>query len=226
MHATRKVHSMAEPMTKDRVLRGALALADEIGFEAFTMRRLATALGTKPMTIYHHVPSKEEILDGIVELVFAEIALPPTRDDWRAAVRARYVSAREVLARHPWAPPYMESRPVPGPAQLRHHDAVLGALRSGLSLEVTAHAYAILDAYLYGFAMQEANLPHHGEEPIAEMAGEMAAAFPADRYPHFVELAGHVATTPGYRFGDTFDLGLDLLLDAVERLEREERADA
>ncbi len=208
----------AGPMTRDRVLRGALALADEIGVEAFTMRRLAAALDTKPMTIYHHVPSKEEIIDGIVDLVFAEIALPATDTDWRTAVRGRYASAREVLARHPWAPPYMESRPNPGPAQLRHHDAVLGALRSGLSLPVTAQAYAILDAFTYGFAMQEANLPHHGEEPITELAEEMAAAF-AGQYPHFVELAGYVAGTAGYRFGDNFDLGLDLLLDAIQRLQ-------
>ncbi len=210
----------AERMTRDRVLRGALALADEIGVEAFTMRRLATALDTKPMTIYHYVPAKEQILDGIVELVFAEIQLPPTGTDWRTAVRARSVSAREVLARHPWAPPYMESRPMPGPAQLGHHDAVLGALRSGLSLPVTALAYAILNAFLYGFAMQEANLPHHGEEPMAELAGDMAAALDADRYPHFVELSMHVAGTAGYSFGDGFDIGLDLLLDAIERLDR------
>ncbi len=211
------------PLTRDAVLRGALTLADQVGVEAFTIRRLAEALGTKPMTIYHHVPSKEEIIDGIVDLVFAEIDLPISAPDWRTAVRGRYLSARKVLANHPWAPPLMESRRQPGPASMRHHDAVLGALRSGLTIEQTAHAYAILDAYLYGFALQEAALPFTSAQEAADMADAIIASLPSRTYPHFTELVTHHVRTPGYSFGASFEPGLDLILDALERAARTDR---
>ena len=211
-------HAPRQPLTRERVLSGALALADEIGVEAFTMRRLAAALDVRPMTIYHHVPGKEEILDGIVDLVFAEIALPPTDLDWRAAMRHRCLSAREVLNRHPWAPPLMESRTSPGPASMRHHDAVLGCLRGGgLSLAMTAHAYAILDSYVYGFTLQEAALPFHGGEDIAGLAEQIVGAFPPGLYPHVVELTTQHVLRPGYAFGHSFELGLDLILDGIAR---------
>ncbi len=206
------------PLTRERVLQGALALADEIGVEAFTMRRLAAALDVKLMTIYHHVPGKEQILDGIVDLVFAEIELPPADEAWRPAIRRRCVSAREVLNRHPWAPALMESRTSPGPATLRHHDAVLGCLLDGgLSLATTAHAYAILDSYVYGFTLQEAHLPFHGGEEIAAMAEQIVGAIPADEYPHLVEFTARHVLRPGYSFGSSFELGLDLILDGIER---------
>ena len=156
------------PLTRDLVIQGAIDLADNIGIEALTIRKLATALGVKPMTIYHHVANKESILDGMVDMVFAEIDLPPGDAGWKAAIRHRCKSARAVLNRHPWAPPLMESRTSPGPASLRHHDAVIGCFfRGGLSPEMTAHAYAIIDSYVYGFALQEANLPFGGSEEIA-----------------------------------------------------------
>ncbi len=116
------------PLSRERVLEGAVALADDIGIEAFTIRKLAAALGTKPMTIYHHVPSKEAIIDGMVELVFAEIERPRADEDWKSAVRKRCVSARNVLKRHPWAAPLMESRTSPGPENLGHHESVLASL--------------------------------------------------------------------------------------------------
>ena len=200
-------------LTRDRVLAGALALADEIGVEAFTMRRLATALGTKPMSIYYHVPGKEEILDGIVDLVFAEIETPPASQPWTEAMARRCRSAREVLRRHPWAPPLMESRTTPGPQSLAHHDAVIRCLRDGgLSWQLTAHAYAMLDAFVYGFALQEATLPFGGEQEIGSLASELTEALPAARYPHFVAFTVEHVLQPGYRFGDSFDVGLDLIL--------------
>lgn len=221
---------MADPrpaLTRERVLDGALALADEIGVEAFTMRRLATALDTKPMSIYYHVPGKEEILDGIVDLVFAEITDPPLDRPWPDAMRVRCRSAREVLRRHPWAPPLMESRSSPGPASLGHHDAVLACLRGGgLSWPTTAQAYAMLDAYVYGFALQEAALPFGGEAPIGELADAIVAALPRDLYPHFVAFTTEHVLRPGYRFGDTFDVGLDLILDGLEARARREASDA
>ena len=206
------------PLTPDLVLTGAVELADEIGIEAFTMRKLAAALGVKPMTIYHHVENKESIIDGMVDMVFSEIAPPPAGEDWKTAIRIRCISAREVLNRHPWAPPLMESRTSPGPETLAHHDAVLGCLRrGGLSLEMTAHAYAIVDSYLYGFALQEAHLPHRGGEEMGELAEVMVDAFPVDAYPHLVELATQHVLQPGYSFGNSFEFGLDLILDGLDR---------
>ncbi|MEL6893255.1 MAG: TetR/AcrR family transcriptional regulator C-terminal domain-containing protein [Actinomycetota bacterium] len=202
-------------MTRERVLAGALELADQTGVADLTIRRLAEALGSKPMTIYHHVPSKDEILDGIVDLVFAEIDLPDLELDWKPAVRARCVSAREVLARHPWAVPLMESRRSPGPATLRHHDAVVACLRSGLSLTMTGHAYAVLDAFVYGFAIQEAALPSAGDE-MDEVVDDLVTDELADHFPALHEFATGRAMQPGYDFGDEFEFGLDLILDALE----------
>jgi len=206
-----------ERLTAERVLAGALALADEIGIDDLTIRRLADALDVKPMTIYHHVANKEAIIDGMVDLVFAEIELPDPGLDWRTAIRHRCASARGVLAGHRWAAPYMESRTNPGPATLTHHDAVLGCLRRALSIEMTAHAYALLDAYVYGFALQEATLPATGGEEMAELAGAMAEQFPADCYPHLAEFTAEHVLQPGYDFTSEFDFGLDLLLDGLER---------
>ena len=171
------------------------------------------------MTIYHHVPGKEAILDGMVDRVFAEIDRPATDLDWKSAMRARCRSAREVLARHPWAAPLMESRTNPGPETLGHHDAVLGCLRGGgLSLAMTAHAYALLDAYVYGFALQEASLPATGGDDMAELAGSIIEPVPEGTYPHLMEFtAGHVLQ-PGYDFRAEFDFGLDLILDALDAI--------
>jgi AcrR family transcriptional regulator len=204
------------PLTPRRVLDGAVALADRIGAQSLTIRKLADELGVKPMTIYHHVDGKDAILDGMVDTVFGQIELPPTDLEWRAAVRARCVSARTVLNRHPWATPLMETRTSPGPATLRHHDAVVACLRrGGLSIEWTAHAYAILDSYVYGFALQEATLVVQSERDVDEVADEIVGGF-GDAYPHLAELATEYVARPGYDFGASFELGLDLLLDGIE----------
>lgn len=204
-----------QPMTRERVLGAAFELADRIGIAELTIRRLAEALDSKPMTIYHHVPSKDEILDGIVDLVFAEIELPDPELDWQPAVRARCVSAREVMSRHTWAVPLMESRRSPGPATLRHHDAVVACLRRGLSITMTGHAYAMLDAFVYGFAVQEAALPTPGDD-MTELAAELVTEELAEHFPALHEFAVEQALQPGYDFGDEFEYGLDLILDALE----------
>ncbi len=212
-------------LTRERVLEGAVALADDIGIDALTIRKLAEALGTKPMTIYYHVPSKEEIIDGMVETVFSEIDLPPEDLDWKEAMRVRCRSARRVLKRHPWAAPLMESRTSPGPANLGHHEAVLACLRrGGLDLQMTAHAYAILDSFIYGFAFEEATLPAGGAgEDFTAMTADIAAAFDPQTYPTLVEFTtGHVFQ-PGYDFGDSFEFGLDLILDGLDPAERSKR---
>jgi AcrR family transcriptional regulator len=206
------------PLNRDRVLQGAVAIADTAGIGALTIRSLAQELGVKPMAIYYHVANKDEILDGIVDLVFAEIELPETDGDWRSELVRRTSSARRVLSRHHWAIGLMESRKSPGPATLRHHDAVLGTLRkAGFTVEMTAHAYALLDSYVYGFALQEAALPFSGADTAAEVAEPMMQQFPADAYPHLVELTTEYILQPGYDFGDEFEFGLGVILDALTR---------
>jgi AcrR family transcriptional regulator len=210
-------------LTADRVLDGAVALADEVGVDALTIRRLADALDTRPMTIYHHVPNKEAILDGMVDRVFAEIERPPEDESWKSAIRRRCLSARQVLARHPWAAPLMESRTNPGPETLAHHDAVLGCLRGGgLSLAMTAHAYALVDSYVYGFALQEANLPATGGAEMAELAESIIEPAPDGAYPHLTEFTAEHVLRPGYDFRAEFEFGLDLILDGLEARSREE----
>ena len=206
------------PLTRERVLQGAIAIADTAGIAALTIRSLAQELGVKPMAIYYHVANKDEILDGIVDLVFAEIELPEADGDWRSELVRRASSARRALSRHHWAIGLMESRKSPGPATLQHHDAVLGTLRgAGFTVEMTAHAYALLDSYVYGFALQEAALPFKGPDTAAGVAEPMMQQFPADAYPHLVEMATEFILQPGYDFGDEFEFGLDVILDALTR---------
>ena len=206
------------PLSRERVLRGALEVADAGGITALTIRSLADKLGVKPMSVYHHVANKEEILDCIVDLVFSEIDLPSPGGDWRSEMRRRANSARAALRRHPWAIQLLQSRTNPGPATLRHHNAIIGSLRgAGFSVEMTAHAFALIDSYVFGFALSEAALPIHGPETVAEVAGSMMQRFPADAYPHLVEFSIEHILKPGYDFGAEFEFGLDLVLDALAR---------
>jgi hypothetical protein len=155
----------------------------------------------------------------MVDLVFGEIGLPPREVDWKTAMRQRAVSAREVLARHPWAIGLMESRSRPGPATLRHHDAVIGCLRGGgFSVAMAAHAYAVLNSYIYGFALQQASLPFKKSEEAAEVAESIFSQFAAEAYPHLAELTLRHVLQPGYDFADEFTFGLDLILDGLQRL--------
>src|SRR5829696_4862477 len=211
--------SSRTPLTIERVLQAAVELADREGVGSLSMRRLARELGVEAMSLYHHLAGKQVLLDGMVDLVFGEIELPADDGDWKAAMRRRAVSARQVLARHPWAIALMESRRTPGPANLRHHDAVLGCLRrAGFPVALTAHAYSILDAYIYGFALQEASLPFGTPEETAEVAAEIMQGFPADAYPHLAELAVEHVLQPGYDYGHEYAFGLELILDGLERL--------
>jgi AcrR family transcriptional regulator len=210
------------PLTRDRVLRAALALADAGGLESLTMRRLGEDLGVGPMALYRHVINKDDLIDGLVDLVFAEIGLPPEATDWRTAMRERAISLRDALLRHRWAIGLMESRINPGPANLRHHDAVIGSLlAAGFDMTMAAHAYSLLDAYIYGFAMTKMNLPFETSEEVAEVAQTMLQPFPVNSYPNLAAFISEIAMQPGYDYGDEFEYGLDVVLDGVER----ERAD-
>jgi len=206
------------PLSRERVLLEAVALADENGIGTLTMRRLADSLRVEPMSLYHHVANKDEILDGMVDIVFREIELPSAHAEWNSAMRDRAASARDALRRHPWAISLMQSRTTPGPATLRHHDAIIGCLRdAGFAIDLAAHAISAIDSYLYGFAMQELSLPFSTPEETAAMAVTFLDQFPAEEYPHLAELTTEHVLRPGYDYGDEFEFGLSLILDGLER---------
>ena len=206
------------PLSRDQVLRAAVTLADEGGIGALTMRRLGQALGVEAMSLYNHVTGKNDLLDGMIDIVFSEISLPAAGDGWKQAMRQRAISAREVLGRHRWAIGLMESRRSPGPATLGHHDAVLACLRgAGFSIELTAHAYSLLDSYIYGFALQEASLPFGTGEEAAQVAEEIAAQMGSGRYPHLAELATEHVMQRGYHYAHEFEVGLDLILSSLDQ---------
>ncbi len=216
-NAVKQSKTVRQSLTRDRIIKGAVALADVIGVDALTIRKLATALDTKPMSIYHYVANKEAIVDGMVDIVFSEIDLPNFDIDWKSAIRQRSASARAALSRHPWAVLLMESRRAPGAATLRQHDAVIGCLRNGgLSVEMTAHAYAVIDAFIYGFAVQEASLPATSGKEMSDLAESIFEAMPVDEYPHLMELTTEHVLQPGYDFGNEFDFGLNLILDGLD----------
>ena len=172
------------PLSRDGVLRAAVALADGSGLRTLTMRKLGEAVGVEAMSLYNHVANKDDLLDGMVDLVFSEIQLPSAGVDWKTAMRRRAVSAREVLSRHPWAIALMDSRTSPGPATLRHHDAVIGSLREGgFSIGLAAHAFSALDSYIYGFALQETSLPFDSAEETAEVAQMILQQLPPTSTP-------------------------------------------
>jgi AcrR family transcriptional regulator len=192
--------------------------ADRGGLEELTMRKLAEVLHVAPMALYRHVANRDDLIDAMIDVVFSEVEVPSADVDWRTAMRGRGISLRDALARHRWATGLMESRSRPGPANLGHHDAVLGNLRaSGFSLELAAHAYSALDSYIYGFALTKMNLPFDASTDMGEMADRMLEPFPADTYPHLVEFIADYATKPGYDYGGEFEYGLDLVLDGLER---------
>lgn len=212
-----------EPVSRERALAVAVALADRGGLDQLTMRRLAEELGVEAMSLYHHVPNKDAILAGMIDLVFAEIELPPRDVDWKTAMRRRAASVRAALTRHPWALRIMESQRAPGPSTLEHHDAVLGCLRrAGFSVALTAHAYAVLDSYIYGFIHTELNLPLQTTEETHEVAKAIFEKLPPGAYPHLVEMTMEHVLKPGYSYGNELDFGLELILDGLERALHEE----
>ena len=224
MPGTRDRQEDRPRLSRERVLLTAVDFADEEGLEALSMRKLGEKLGVEAMSLYKHVANKDDLIGGMIDGVFAEIDLPLGDRSWRAAVRRRAVSVREVLKRHPWAVPLMQSRTNPGPRTLGHLDALIGVLRgAGFSVVLTAHALSAVDAYVYGFAMQEKALPFDTEERSSELIQQILAAMPADEWPHLVEFSREHVLKPGYDYGQEFEWGLDLVLDGLERARRQER---
>lgn len=206
-------------LTRDAVLHRALERADAVGLDALSMRSLAADLGVVPMALYKHVANKDELVDGMVDLVWAEVE-PPTGAGWREAMRARAVSLREALRRHPWAVGLMESRMRPGPANLAAHNAMMGCLReAGFPFRTTVHVTSVLDAYVYGFALQEKTLPFDTAEESGQAAAQKQEGVDpelAQRFPYLLEVVAQLAEA-GYDYDEEFATGLDLVLDGVEQ---------
>jgi AcrR family transcriptional regulator len=215
-----EARSRAEPrsrLSRERVLKVAIAHADAGGLDALSMRKLAEELDVAPMALYRHVANKDDLIDGMVDVVFSEVGLPSIGPDWRTAMRQRAISLRDVLARHRWAIGLMESRRNPGPANLRHHDAVIGSLRAGgFDMALVAHAYSVLDSYIYGFALTKMNLPFESGDDVAEIAETMLEPFPVNEYPNLMAFLTDHVMKPGYDYGDEFEHGLELILDGLE----------
>jgi AcrR family transcriptional regulator len=205
------------PLNRERVLAGAMTVADAGGIGALTIRSLAQELGVKPMSVYHYVAGKDEIIDSIVDLVYSEIDLPIAGADWRTEMIRRANSARQVLVGHPWATALLQSRLHPGPATLRHHNAFIATLRTaGFSIELTAHAFALIDSYVFGFALSDNALPIHGPESVAQTAASMMEQFfDAEAYPYLLEFTMEHVMRPDYDFGKEFEYGLAVILDGL-----------
>jgi AcrR family transcriptional regulator len=201
------------PLSRERVLRAAVALADLSGIESLTMRRLGQELGVEAMSLYNHVANKDEILDGIVDLVVGDIDVPPTGTDWKAAMRQRAISAHEILLAHPWAAMLIMSRFNIGVGMTRYLDATLGRLREGgFSIEGALDAWHTLDSHIYGFTLQELNLPFEVED-TQEVSAAVLGQFAADEYPHVVEVITQIMQSGRE---ENFEFGLDLILDGLQ----------
>ncbi len=181
------------------------------------MRRLATTLKVEAMSLYNYVENKDDLLDGMVDVILGEIMLPTRGGDWKAAMRARATSALAVMTTHPWAPMLVVSRISVGPNRLSYIDATLGTLReAGLSWSETDRAWNAMDNYIYGFALQQQNFPINPED-YASAAASYLPMLPADLYPYMYELSARVADG-SYDGMHDFSFGLELILDGLERL--------
>lgn len=207
------------PLSRDRVLRAAIDLADASGIESLTMRRLAQELGIEAMTLYYHVANKDDILTGMVDVVVSEMEAPRAHVDWKASLRTSAISAYEVLVRHQWAANLVLSGPGVSPARLRHMNGILGVLRTaGFSPEMTDHAYHALDSHIMGFALWVGSMNFGSEENLKAMAAEFLRTLARDDLPHLAEhVDQHLKPSDPNDEGE-FAFGLDLILDGLERL--------
>ena len=207
------------PLNRQRIFRAAVHVADERGIESLTMRTLGEELRVEAMSLYHYVANKDELLDGLVDLIYGEIELPSGEADWKSAIRRVATSAHQALSRHRWAITLMQSRTRPGPASLRNRDSVLRTFReAGFSIKQATHAFSVLDSYISGFALQQLAMPFESSEELTKAAESILAQFPADQYPYLAETITEHVTKSGYDYSDEFDVGLDLILDGIERL--------
>ena len=205
------------PLSRERILAAAISLADEAGIDALSMRRLAQELGVEAMSLYNHVANKDDLLDGIVEAAATEFVVPSAGGDWKSEVRRSAISVHETLLRHPWASNLVTTQK-PGPARLRRGDALLGTLRgAGFSSNLTYHAYHIIESYVVGYTQQILNYRSLDESKFEDVAASFLRGDFAEEYPHFTEHARQ-HMEPGREGGSAFELGLDLIVDGLERL--------
>ncbi len=207
-----------QPLSPERIVEAAASVADDGGAAAISMRNVARELGVEAMSLYHHIANKDALLDALVNWVFAQIVLPDADTSWREGMRVRAASARDVLVGHPWALTLIDSRSNPGPALLRHHDAVIGCLRrGGFTIELAAQAFSVIDAYVYGFALTERNLPFDPTttDQAVDLATEVMPVLAQHRY--LLELVQHLTGGGEYSFSDQFEEGLDIILDELAR---------
>ena len=219
--ASQKSKSMRKPLSRERVLETAVALADQRGAEALTMRKLAAELGVEAMSLYNHVENKNDLLDGMINLVFGEIEVPAPSGDWKSELRTRATSTRNALNRHLWALGAMEGRTDIGPEKMRVHEGVLACLRgAGFTVEMTIHAYSVQDAYIYGFVLQEADMSSETPEDFAKEAKRQMKEYESihSDFPNLVEVVGGYVAEHGYDYDTEFMFGLDVILDGLERL--------
>ncbi|WP_248579542.1 TetR/AcrR family transcriptional regulator [Nocardioides sp. InS609-2] len=208
-----------ETLTRAAIVDAAFDLADASGVAALSMRRVGQAVGVEAMSLYHHVANKDDLLDAIVDRIFADFGTASPEVDWRTSMHDRAHAARRVLRAHPWAVGLVDSRPNAGPATLAHHDSVIGALRAGgFSIADTGHAFALLDSFIYGFSSQSANLPFDDHRSAEAVAEGLIHPLPTDVFPHLVEFATQHVLKPGWDFEDEFEFGLELILGGLERL--------
>lgn len=212
-----------QPLTPERIIDAAAAVAGRGGVPAVSMRSVGRELGVEAMSLYHHVADKEALLDALTDWVFAQIELPDSDLRWRESISAHADSARAVLTANPWSLTLVESRTAPGPAVLRRHDAMIGCLRrSDFSVLLASHAASVIDAYVYGFVLTERNLPFDPATGANDFADEIAIE-PGD-YPHLAELVRELTRAKDYSFAAEFDVGLDIILDELERRRAAEKA--
>lgn len=201
-----------QALTAERALAEAMALADTEGLSGLTMRKLASRLGVEAMSLYHHLPNKDALLDGMVDQVYTEVELPLPDEPWQPAMQRRAESLRAALLRHPWAVELLDSRSTPGPATLAHHEAIIRNLRdSGFSWHLTAHAFSLIDAYVFGFVIQEIQLPFDTPEENQELAEDIMEGM-SQAFPYLTQFTMEHVMQPGYNYGNEFDYGLNLVL--------------
>jgi len=203
-------------LSQDRIIEAAVRVADRGGLAQVSMRNVGKELGVEAMSLYHHLAGKEALLDGLTNWIFTRIELPEPGQPWRPAMADRAASARRVLSDHPWALGLVESRRSPGPALLRHHDAVLGCLRrNGFSVALASHAFSAIDAYVYGFVLTELNLPFDAQGGVDDFVEQIRHLVPPERYPHLAEQITRHVMHQNYAYADEFEVGLDLILDSL-----------
>ena len=205
------------PLSRDRIVHAALELADEGGIESLTMRKLGETLGFEAMSLYNHVANKDDVLDGILDLVLGESEPPSPAGDWDAAIRTSAISVHEALRRHPWSCTLLMAPERMRPARLRYMDVLLGRLHeAGFSAETTYNAYHVLDGHIFGFSLWETSHTYTAEE-VSTFEEKFAQTITADAYPYLHEHAEQHFSEGPHRDGSAFELGLNLILDGLER---------